>query len=284
MQVVKGFTGFGGFVILVIGLAMLGVTIWAFTKASLSFNQYTFLGILLGFDLLVIGASIIGIFGVKKQNGFMICVFQIFVMLFFFVFLGIGISAEVLPQAVFEGNCTNSNNELIHTAALSSYMGIAVCSDACQCGLKDSSIDNGNYTVAEKLALKALFNRKDGEPVRFQDCAVAKVLNSTYQDMFNILEGVQTALDCSSWCKGDDWLVYTFTDVNNGRPQATCYDVMKDNLSKYGNIVGIAAFVSAVFLLLVCICGLCVCCAPSNRQQPLASRFIVNDGGYYRTA
>lgn len=148
MQVVKGFTGFGGFVILVIGLAMLGVTIWAFTNASITFNNYTFLGFLLGFDLLVIGASVIGICGIKKQNGFMICVFQIFVMIFFFVFLGVGIGAEVLPPVVFDGNCTNSNNELIHTAALSSYMGIAVCSEICSCGLKDASIDNGNYTVA----------------------------------------------------------------------------------------------------------------------------------------
>lgn len=98
MQVVKGFAGFGGFVILVIGLAMLGVTIWAFTNASITFNNYTFLGILLAFDLLVIGASIVGIFGIKRQNGFMICVFQIFVMIFFFVFLGVGNGAEVLPR------------------------------------------------------------------------------------------------------------------------------------------------------------------------------------------
>lgn len=58
---------------------------------------------------------------------------------------------------------------------------------------------------------------------------------------------------------------------------------MKDKLIKYGGIIGIASFVSAIFLMLVCVCGLCVCCAPDQRNQPLASRYIVNEGGYYRS-
>lgn len=145
MLIIKGFTGFGGFVILAIGLAMLGVTIWAFTNAALSFNQYTFLGILLGFDFLVILASIIGICGIKRQNGFMICVFQFFVMLFFLAFVGIGITAEILPKQVFDGDCTTSSNDLIAIAHNASQMGPALCTFYA-CGLKDSSIDKGNYT------------------------------------------------------------------------------------------------------------------------------------------
>jgi hypothetical protein len=77
-------------------------------------------------------------------------------------------------------------------------------------------------------------------------------------------------------------LIYTFSNVNNGHPKTTCYDNMKDKVYTYGNVVGIAAFVAAVFMMLVCICGLCICCAPDRRSQPMASRFIVNDGGYYR--
>ena len=57
---------------------------------------------------------------------------------------------------------------------------------------------------------------------------------------------------------------------------------MKEKVNQFGGVVGIAAFVAAVFMLLVSICGLCICCAPSRRSQPMASRFIVNDGGYYR--
>jgi len=116
LTVMKGFTGLGGFLILAIGLAMLGVTIWAFTQAAFTFNSYSFLGVILGFDLLVIFAAVVGICGIKRQSGPMICIFQIFVMLFFLAFASIGITAEVLPGVVFSGNCTNSDNQLIHTA------------------------------------------------------------------------------------------------------------------------------------------------------------------------
>ncbi len=93
IKVLKFFTGLGGFIILAIGLIMLGATIWAFTQAALSFNDYTFLGIVLGADFVVIFGSVIGICGIKRQNGAMICIFQVLVMIFFFVFLGVGISA-----------------------------------------------------------------------------------------------------------------------------------------------------------------------------------------------
>lgn len=113
MKVMKGFTGLGGFIILLIGLFMLGVTIWAFVNSALTFNNYTFIGFLIAFDILIIFSSILGIVGIKKQNGIMMCLFQIFVILFFFVFFSIGITAKVLPGFVFEGNCTTSSNPLI---------------------------------------------------------------------------------------------------------------------------------------------------------------------------
>ena len=93
LTVAKAFAGLGGFIILGIGLMMLGVTIWAFTHASLAFNQYTFLGVLLAADLVIVFAAILGIIGIKKGNGALICIFQLFVMLFFFVFLGLGITS-----------------------------------------------------------------------------------------------------------------------------------------------------------------------------------------------
>jgi hypothetical protein len=40
----------------------------------------------------------------------MLCIFQIFVMIFFFAFLSIGITSEVLPHVAFAGNCTNPEN------------------------------------------------------------------------------------------------------------------------------------------------------------------------------
>lgn len=93
MSLMKAFSGLGGFLILAIGVGMLGVTIYGFINSDLLFNQYTMLGILLAADLLIIIVSVLGIIGIKRGHGVMICVFQIFVIVFFFTFLGLGISA-----------------------------------------------------------------------------------------------------------------------------------------------------------------------------------------------
>lgn len=93
IKILKFFTGLGGFIILTIGLIMLATTIWAYTQAAIAFNDYTFLGIVLAADFIVIFGSVIGICGIKRQNGAMICVFQVLVMIFFALFIGIGIAA-----------------------------------------------------------------------------------------------------------------------------------------------------------------------------------------------
>jgi hypothetical protein len=43
-------------------------------------------------SLIVLGA-IVGIYGIKKGNALMICVFQIFVIIFLIVFFSLGIAA-----------------------------------------------------------------------------------------------------------------------------------------------------------------------------------------------
>ncbi len=106
----KAFTGLGGFLILVIALAMLGVIIWAYLQASYLFISTTYLGIILGFDLLVIFGSVIGICGIKRQNGLMIFIFQIFVIFFFFAFVSFGIMSIILPTQIFDGDCNSPTN------------------------------------------------------------------------------------------------------------------------------------------------------------------------------
>lgn len=191
IKVMKGFTGLGAFLILVVGLAMLGVTIWAFTNAALSFNQYTLLAVLLAFDLVLIFGSVIGICGIKRQNGFMICLFQLLVMLFFFAFMGIGIASELLPAAVFEGNCTNSPNDLIATAHNTTIIGQALfCTPVCPCALSQEAIAKANYNITDMIRINFLTKSPNG-PVRFQDCDIAKTnLPPDVQDMTKILEAV----------------------------------------------------------------------------------------------
>lgn len=75
MKIAKGFVGLAAFLTLIVGIVMLGITIWAFVRSSIFFNNYAFLGVLLASDLLIIIASLLGIFGAKRQNGALLWLF-----------------------------------------------------------------------------------------------------------------------------------------------------------------------------------------------------------------
>lgn len=102
LKIAKGFTALGGFATLLIGLVFLGVTIWAFVNSALAFDRKSFLVFVLLADLAIIFGSALGIYGIKKQIGILIFIFQILIVLFFFVFLSIGIAAEVAPRKLFK--------------------------------------------------------------------------------------------------------------------------------------------------------------------------------------
>lgn len=57
---------------------------------------------------------------------------------------------------------------------------------------------------------------------------------------------------------------------------------MSDNLNKYGHIIGLSAFGVCLFLLLVGLVNLCICCSPDRKSLRYRDRFIINDGGNYR--
>jgi len=93
----KAISGFGAFVILIVGLAMTGITIYGFTHSEIFLNdtseRSSILGVLIAADLIIVLGSILGIYGIRKSNALLICVFQILVILFLIVFFSLGIAA-----------------------------------------------------------------------------------------------------------------------------------------------------------------------------------------------
>jgi hypothetical protein len=108
----KGFTSFGAIIILLIGLGMLGITIYGYFHSEIFLNdtssRNTILAIMMGSDLFIIFGSLLGICGIKKGMGSLICIFQILVIIFMLVFLGLGIASTLLPSTFFEGTCDKS--------------------------------------------------------------------------------------------------------------------------------------------------------------------------------
>jgi hypothetical protein len=93
----KGISGLGAFLILLVGLAMTGITIYGYAHSEFflddTSNRNSILGVMITADILIVLGSIMGIWGIKKGNAFLICIFQIFVIIFLIVFFSLGIAA-----------------------------------------------------------------------------------------------------------------------------------------------------------------------------------------------
>lgn len=103
----KAISGFGAFIILIVGLGMTAITIYGFTNKEIFLNdtseRSSILGILMAADLIIVFGSLLGIYGIKKGNRWLIFLFQILVIIFLIVFFSLGIAAEVIPKNFFDG-------------------------------------------------------------------------------------------------------------------------------------------------------------------------------------
>ena len=101
----KGFSSFGAILILIVGLGMTGVTIYGYFHSEIFLDNTSardlILNVLSGACGLIIVGALIGMCGIKKGNGCLICLFQIFVIIFLIIFASIGIATVVLPGILF---------------------------------------------------------------------------------------------------------------------------------------------------------------------------------------
>ena len=145
LSFMKTLAGSGAFLVFLIGLVMTGITIYGYTNSEIFLDdtdtRNSILGIMITTDILVLLASVIGMFGIKRESAVMIFIFQVFVIIFTIMFFSLGIAAEVLPGQFFDGNCTNSNNPTITLAnQVTDYSDISLCTILCTCGLTENSI------------------------------------------------------------------------------------------------------------------------------------------------
>ena len=155
---IKLFTSIGALALLLIGVGLLAVTIYGFVHSQIFLGDYNtknlVLGIMLSVSLAIIGGSAEGIYGICKGKPKLICCFQIIVIFFMIIFLGVGVGLVYLPDVFFNGDCTNSNNPVInyanniYTASIKNYC------ITCSCALDLSpAYFNTTYTQPERLYL-----------------------------------------------------------------------------------------------------------------------------------
>ncbi len=92
----KSFSGLGPFITLGIGFIMTCITLYGYANSSIFLNETstrnTVLGVLITSDILILIGSLIGILGIKKQKNLLIFIYQIFIVIFIWMFLSLGIA------------------------------------------------------------------------------------------------------------------------------------------------------------------------------------------------
>lgn len=116
-KLIKFFSGLGAILLMLLGIALLGLTIYGYLYPSIfvgdASTKNTVLGIMLGVSIAIIGGCAEGIIGICKENAKMICWFQIIVIIFMAIFIGLGVGLLMLPGILFEGDCASSKNQVI---------------------------------------------------------------------------------------------------------------------------------------------------------------------------
>lgn len=137
---IKCFTTLGALFILAFGVALLCGTVYVAINDEIFLGntsiKWTMLGVSLGLSLTIIGGAAEGLYGICKENSRYVCVFQVFVIMFMVIFIGLGIAVVFAPDWVFNGDCTTSNNEVIRYAAdMYNKSAIMFCQKDCACAL-----------------------------------------------------------------------------------------------------------------------------------------------------
>ena len=93
----KGVSGLGAFLILLVGLGMTGITIYGYMNSEIFLDdtskRNTILGVMIAADIIIVFGAILGIYGIRKGNALLIGIFQLLVIVFLIVFFSLGIAA-----------------------------------------------------------------------------------------------------------------------------------------------------------------------------------------------
>jgi len=79
LALMKGVSGLGAFLILLVGLGMTGITIYGYMNSEIFLDdtskRNTILGVMIAADIIIVFGAILGIYGIRKGNALLIGIF-----------------------------------------------------------------------------------------------------------------------------------------------------------------------------------------------------------------
>jgi len=304
----RGFAIIFYIVVMLTALAGIGIVSYSWLKTKDIWQAFGTLGtvvfaVVISMLSVLFLTTVMGICGSSKRNRCCL-VFAVIMMTFWALFfLAVGVSSLIVIPKYFDQNKDSQCISLSPFAAAEAaalQANNTICSTACPCYFPN--ILNGSvYSTDDRIALATSAPGADplngALPVRLQDCSNIDLSNDlkTNVALYALLEN---RYQCTGWCSDSSNLFYRFTDVNNGKPQFTCYARVSERLNFYGKYAAIISFIIAGFILLSWLSSVWYLCnsgkgpAPqmmpvpptTNRRQihrvPSSSHGSIQDGRY----
>ena len=264
----KACIGFSTFTTLLLGIAAIvcSVTIGTNTLfiSSVKDAKFAIMYALIALGALLVIFSIFGFIGVCKKSSCCLTVYNIAIILFFVVFLGIGILSLTLftHYQIDNINDYSSCSQADWLKEPNDYALDAsntLCHIPCPCDWKNGIPP---YVISSSGS------------IRVQDCQGFNQYFSGYSDyLLAFLELIENQFNCAGVCRLNPY--YLFTDVNRGKPVEACAPKIQKYWEDYGKRIGAASIVVGVLLLTVIVASCCLCCHTDRK-------LIMGANGYQR--
>lgn len=223
------------------------------------------------YSILVLGIILIllsfsGIFGVCKKSASCLTIYNIGLLVFVILFLGLGIGTLVAfqkydidlsdPVKCSEVEWLKDANDYVKQSE--KY----ICHEKCGCGLTLEFVDKTGLNVTRNGVL------------RTQDCPGFAYEFNRFNEYFAAMELIERELSCAGLCEKSKY--FLFSDINAGwKDMKGCAEEIQKYFLDYGKRVGAVSIVVGIFLGIVLIMSFCLCCHPDKKQEKNIYRRLI---------
>lgn len=223
------------------------------------------------YSILVLGIVLIllsfsGIFGVCKKSAYCLTIYNIGLLVFVILFLGMGIGSLIAFQK-YDVDLSDpiKCSEVGWLKDANNYVKQSekyICHENCGCNLTLDFVDKTGLNVTGSGVVKT------------QDCPGFKKEFDAYNEYFAAMELIEREFRCAGLCEKSDY--FLFSDINaGGKEMKGCADKIQKYFLDYGKRIGAVAIVVGVFLAIVLIMSCCLCCHPDKKEEKNIYRRLV---------
>lgn len=222
--------------------------------------------VLIGLGAFLIFIGLIGLCGTLKKSSCLLFLANIFIIIFFLLFLAIGVACLYLFGS--DNALVNNFEECRKLEFLKGPDDYALdaqkylCSPYCPCNGNLLTIQSQIIKTTNNQTMAAIVDVDSKGAKKVQECPEFQTRFSSYSQYFDVVGTLEEKFNCAGICTKLPY--YIFTDVNRGDPEDKCSTKIIDFIKKYGIIVGSISIIISFLLLLNIILSCCLSRHPNK--------------------